>query len=169
MDIKIKKVKPEAIIPTYATEGSVGFDLYATEDVVIKPQETKIISTGLVFECPPGVGIMIYPRSGISAKTTLRVANGVGVIDNDYRGEVGVIMFNCAAPSKHQVFQYRITDGSLQDKYDLGCIEEGTVVIRKGDRIAQGVLQDIAIAEFKETKTTADTKRGKGGFGSSGK
>ena len=170
MDSKIVKLSEDAILPTYATNGSAGFDLYALEDVLVKPQETVFVKTGLSMEIPEDMAVMIYPRSGVSAKTTLRLANGVGVIDSDYRGEVKLIMFNSAAPSKHQVPQYTLTDGQAVDDYSLGYNPSGTCLIKKGDRIAQGVLQDITQADFKIVKEHSEnTTRGKDDFGSSGK
>jgi len=168
--MKFKKIHKDAITPNYATPGAAGFDLYSVEEVAIKPQETKIIHTGLEIECPEDMAVMVYPRSGISAKTTLRLANGVGVIDSDYRGELLVIMYNAAAPDLHLVPQYQLTDGKKVDAYNHDYVPHGTVVVKKGDRIAQGVLQDITQAEFEEVDDfEGKTKRGKGGLGSTGK
>ena len=169
MDIKFKKISPDAVVPSYATEGSAGFDLYATEEVVVKPQETKIIPTGLEIECPEGMAVMIYPRSGISAKTPLRLANGVGVIDSDYRGELKVIFYNSSNSEVRIVPKYQLTDGNVIEAYDHDYVPYGTVVIKKGDRIAQGVLIDVTQADFKEVQDFKETKRGKGCLGSTGK
>lgn len=169
MDIKFKVLNKEAHVPSYATKGSAGFDLYATEDVVIQPLETKLIPTGLEMECPEDTAIMIFPRSGLSAKTPLRLANGVGVIDSDYRGEIQVIMYNDSKADRHMIPKYQLTDGTFKEAYDKGYVQAGTVVIKKGDRIAQGVLMDITQADFKKVSKLGETERGKGGFGSSGK
>ena len=169
MEIRYSKIDKEAVVPAYATEGSAGFDFVAIEDVVIQPQETKLVRTGIVVECPKDTALMIYPRSGMSIKTTLRLANCVGVVDSDYRGEVMIPLFNTAAPCKHQVYEYRIADGTKVSAYDKGCVPDGTVVICKGDRIAQGVIHAVTHADFVYAKEVSKTTRGKGGFGSSGK
>ena len=142
MRVKIKKIHEDAVIPKYQKEGDAGFDLYAVEDVMIHASQTKVIKTGLKMAIPDGYEIQIRPRSGLSLKTGLRVANSPGTIDSGYRGEVGVIMHN-------------IND------YD----EE---FICKRDRIAQGVLKKVPIAEFEEVEELDDTERGEGGFGHTG-
>jgi dUTP pyrophosphatase len=168
MDIGFKKIDTDAKIPTYATEGSAGFDLYAVEDTVIEPGETKMVHTGLILETPPDTAIMLYPRSGVSAKTPLRLANGVGVIDSDYRGEIILPFYNMSAPTVHKVFQYINIKGEKEDDYTYSCLPDRTVVIKKGDRIAQGIIHDVSVARFVPVKEVSETKRGKGGFGSTG-
>lgn len=142
MKIKIKKIHEDAVIPKYQKEGDAGFDLYAVEDAIIHASQTKVIKTGLKMAIPDGYEIQIRPRSGLSLNTGLRVANSPGTIDSGYRGEVGVIMHNV-------------------NDYD----EE---IICKGDRIAQGVLKKVPIAEFEEVEELDDTERGEGGFGHTG-
>lgn len=145
MRIRIKKLHPDAVIPTYATLGAAGFDLVAIESVGIDPGETKLVKTGLAFEIPEGYEMQVRPRSGLSLNTMLRVANSPGTIDADFRGEVCVIM------------QLQVTG-----KAQIG------VLIEKGDRIAQGVLCPIVQASFLEVADLNSTVRGAGGFGSSG-
>ena len=146
MRVRIKKLHPDAVIPTYATTGAAGFDLVAIEDLEMYPGQTKLIKTGLAFEIPEGYEIQVRPRSGLSLKTMLRVANSPGTIDADFRGEACVIMH-------------------LQE----GGVFQLSSWIRKGDRIAQGVLCPIIQASFLEVDELNSTVRGAGGFGSTGK
>lgn len=142
VNIKIKKLHPDAVIPQYQTEGSAGFDFHTVEEVVIPEYGTKLVRTGLAFEIPKGYEIQIRPRSGLSLKTSIRIANSPGTIDSDYRGEIGIIVDNIA---------------------------NHTTVIKKGERIAQGVLNQISQADFTEVDELDTTKRGEGGFGSTGR
>jgi dUTP pyrophosphatase len=96
MKLKIKKLHPDAVIPKYGTPGASGFDLVAIEPYVIGPGQTALIKTGLAVAVEPGYELQVRPRSGISFKTTLRVANSPGTVDSDFRGEVCVIMTNIA-------------------------------------------------------------------------
>jgi dUTP pyrophosphatase len=143
MKVKIKKLHPDAVIPKYATPGSAGFDLVAIEDVTIWPNTSELVKTGLSVEIPDGFEMQVIPRSGLSLKTSLRIANSPGCIDSDYRGEVCVIAWNSLVGS--------------------------SIFIKKGDRIAQGKIAPIVQAEFEEVEELSDTKRGSGGFGSTGK
>ena len=122
MKVKIKKLHPDAVIPRYATVGSSGFDLVAIEDVVFEDGETRLVKTGLSFAVPEGYELQIRPRSGVSLKTYLRVANAPGTVDSDFRGEVCVIITNIP--------------GYMKPGY-------GEISIKKGDRIAQGVIQKV--------------------------
>ena len=144
MKVKIKKLHPDAVIPKYATSGSSGFDLVAIEDVTINICQTKLVKTGLAIDVGPGYELQVRPRSGLSLKTGLRVANSPGTVDSDYRGEVCVIM--------NLVPQ----DGTI------------AYTIKKGDRIAQGIVCPVVQAEFETAEELEDTNRGSGGFGSSG-
>lgn len=149
--VKIKR-KPGVPMPAYATEGAAGFDLAAAEDVIIEPGQTVVVSTGLAVELPPGYELQIRPRSGISAYTKLRIANAPGTVDSDFRGEIGVIVDNIAAPSGDP-------------------FKDGTVLaecIRAGDRIAQAVITPIYRAVFEEVDALTPTERGAGGYGSTG-
>jgi dUTP pyrophosphatase len=153
MKVKVKKLHPDAIIPSYATNGASGFDLIALESLVLEPGETKLVKTGLSMEIEQGYELQIRPRSGLSLKTNLRIANSPGTVDSDFRGEVCVIMTNCAYKR-----------GALTN-YERSRIAE---YIAKGDRIAQGVICPVIKVDFEDVDLLDDTKRGKGGFGSTG-
>lgn len=158
LNVKIKALHADAVIPRYATEGSAGFDLVAVEDIIIEPGETKLIRTGLAFELPSGYELQIRPRSGVTLKTKLRVQ--LGTVDSDYRGEVGVIVDNIDKPINGFDYNY---DGRI------GNITHGEVItINRGDRIAQGVINAVPQAKFNVVDELNDTERGNGGFGSTG-
>lgn len=140
--VKIKKLNEDATIPFYAHKTDAGADICSVEDVVVPPGQTKIIKTGIAVAIPVGYEIQIRPRSGLSAKTFLRIANAVGTIDSDYRGEIGVIMTNIGGVS---------------------------ATINKGDKIAQMVIAPTPMIEWEETDTLDSTERGDGGFGSTDK
>lgn len=90
--VNVKKINPDAKLPTYAHDTDACFDLYAAETKIVEPGETVTIGTGLVFEIPEGHEMQIRPRSGISRKTKVRLPNSPGIIDSGYRGEVGIII-----------------------------------------------------------------------------
>ena len=142
--ILIKKANKEAITPSYKTDGSSGVDLSAFLDkkVVIKPNRSALIPTGLQVAIPVGLEIQIRPRSGLAAKDSISVLNSPGTIDSDYRGELKIILFN-------------------HSKKDF--------IINNGDRIAQMVLVPILKMEFEEVDSLPDTARSHGGFGSTGR
>jgi dUTP pyrophosphatase len=133
----------EAKMPRYAKQGDAGMDIYAVEDLLVKPGQTVIISTGLKIAIPLGYEIQIRPRSGMSLQTPLRVANSPGTIDAGYRDEVGIIMYNTSQSQEYQ--------------------------IKKGDRVAQMVLQKVPQIHWVPVKSVQEIgiDRG-GGFGSSG-
>ena len=168
--MKVKKMHPDAVIPKYAQQGDSGFDLVAIEDVIIEPGETKLIKTGLAFDIPEGFEIQVRPRSGITLKTKLRVQ--LGTIDSNYRGEVGVIVDNIAIKSGLCGSTIDMVDGSVTSIYDESMrqlkAETYTYLIRKGDRIAQGILAPVAITEFEEVDKLSDSERGSNGYGSTG-
>jgi dUTP pyrophosphatase len=141
--IKLEKCHSEARTPTYARAGDAGMDIYAVEDQLIEPNHTIIIKTGLKVAIPEGYEIQIRPRSGLSLKTALRLPNSPGTIDAGYRDEIGIIVHNT----------------SLNDEY----------TVKKGDRIAQMVLQRVPMIEWELTDcvNSIGENRG-GGFGSSG-
>jgi dUTP pyrophosphatase len=139
--VKYVKVNENAKIPTYAHDSDAGADIYAAEDVEIKPHETVIIKTGLKVEIPEGYMINFVPRSGMSYKTPLRIPNAPAVIDSHFRGEMGVIMENT---------------GNLTQK------------ISAGDRIAQMLIMPVPMIYFKEVEELSETDRAEGGFGSTG-
>src|SRR5574342_1134669 len=106
LNVKIKRLNEAAVIPKYAREGDAGFDLIATQDVIIEPGATTLVPTGLAFELPPGYEMRIRPRSGVTFKTKLRVQ--LGTIDSGFRGEVHVIVDNISqAP---QLFARKVKD-----------------------------------------------------------
>ncbi len=144
MKIAIKKLRPDAVLPTYGTQFSAGADLYAVTDgdISIEPGQTMLVHTGLAFEIPEGYVGLVYARSGLATKRGLAPANKVGVIDADYRGEVMVALYNQS--SKVQI-------------------------LSSGERIAQIVIAPFLHAEFQEADELSYTVRGAGGFGSTGK
>lgn len=150
MKIRIKKLHEDAVIPKYATAGSSGFDLVAIEELTVAPGQTVLVKTGLAIDVGPGYELQVRPRSGLSLKTPLRVANAPGTVDSDYRGEIGVIITSIA------------TAISPSEKW------EKTVKINKGDRIAQGVVCPVVQADIEVVDTLDDTARGAGGYGSTG-
>lgn len=147
MKLKIKKLHPDAIIPKYATDGSGCFDLHAIIDggelTTVIPGLPRTFGTGLAFEIPEGHAMLVFSRSGHGFKNDVRLANCVGVIDSDYRGQVSVKLTSDA-------------NGS-----------EGLTVWR-GDRIAQAMVVPVDRVEFEEVTDLTDTERGTGGFGSTG-
>ena len=142
--ILIKKTSEKVITPKYKTDGSSGVDLSAflNKKVVIKPNSSELIPTGLQVAIPEELEIQIRPRSGLAAKESMGVLNSPGTIDSDYRGELKIILFNHG------------------DK---------EFVVNNGDRIAQMVLMPILKIEFEEVDNLPKTIRGSGGFGSTGK
>lgn len=142
--VKVKKLDERAVLPTYGSEFSAGADLYAVcdQEVVIQPNETKFIRTGLAMEIPQGFAGLIYARSGLACKRGLAPANKVGVVDADYRGEVMVALHNHSTTAQ---------------------------TIATGERIAQLVIAPFLKAEFLRADELCDTVRGAGGFGSTGK
>lgn len=142
--IAVKKLRPNAILPTYGSENAVGADLYACleESVTIEPGKTVFITTGLAMELPVGYAGLIYARSSLGTKRGLAPANKVGVVDPDYRGEFMVALHNHGTQ---------------------------TQTIEHGERIAQLVITPVLTPGFTEVSQLSDTKRGTGGFGSTGK
>ena len=142
--IRVKKMHPAAVLPTYGSPEAAGADLYACLEspVTIGAGETVFIPTGLAMEVPKGCAGLIYARSSLGSKRGLAPANKVGVIDSDYRGQVMVALHN----------------HSRQDQ-----------VISGGDRIAQLVITPVFTPGFREAEELDDTQRGIGGFGSTGR
>ena len=144
IDMKIKKLSPEAILPAYASAGAAGADLYAlptADPVTVGAGETAFIHTGVAMAIPEGYVGLIYARSGLACKRGLAPANKVGVIDSDYRGEIMVALHNHS------------------DKPET---------VLPGERIAQFVIAPVIVADWQECETLDDTDRGAGGFGSTG-
>lgn len=146
MNIKIKKVNSNAKLPYRATEGSAGADLFACleeESVILKPNERMLIPTGIAISLSDrNYGAFIFPRSSLSSKFGISLANCVGVVDSDYRGEIKVPLINHS---------------------------DEPFTVNNGDRIAQLVIMPVVIPEFIEVEQLDDTERGEGGFGSTGK
>ncbi|WP_375241469.1 dUTP diphosphatase [Lacinutrix sp.] len=142
MQIKIINKSAHAL-PHYETIASAGMDLRANiqENIILKPMDRAIVPTGLFLELPIGTEAQVRPRSGLAAKKGITVLNAPGTIDADYRGEVGVILVNLST----EVF-----------------------IVENGERIAQLVIAKHKRAEWIEVKTLSETKRGAGGFGSTG-
>ena len=139
MKVKIKLSK-DAQMPTYGSEGAAGLDLYTTEDVTLQPNERKLIKTGVSLEIPEGHFCYVMGRSGNTIKKGLHVA--LGLVDEDYRGEIGVMAFNQS---------------------------NEPIEFKKGDRVAQMVIMPYPKVEFVEVNELSDTERGTGGYGSTGK
>lgn len=141
--MKIKLVNPNAVVPTYGSKCAAGMDLYSSKTYSIAPGETVLVHTGISMEIPNGYFGAIYPRSGLATKRGLRLANCVGVVDSDYRGEIMVALYN-------------------------DSIETQSVELR--DRIAQMVIQPYERPQvFDVVNELSDTERGSGGFGHTGK
>ena len=142
--MRVKKVRPNAVIPTYGSAEAAGADLYACleADVVIEPGKTVFVPTGIAMAVPRGYAGLIYARSSMGAKRGLAPANKVGVIDSDYRGEVMVALHN-----------------------------HGTEIqtVCHGERIAQLLVAPVLAPAFEECEELDDTARGAGGFGSTGR
>lgn len=143
--VKIVKLNPDAVIPTYAHPTDCGADVSAVEDVTIDPGKTVIVKTGIAVAIPAGYEIQVRPRSGLSLKTGLRIANAPGTIDADYRGEIGIIMTNT-------------------DSFPFA--------IEKGTKIAQLVIAPTPRIKWEEVSSVDElgsTERGAGGYGSTSK
>ena len=143
MEVKVKRLNENAVIPTYGTEYSAGADLYNldVEDVEILPHKTVLIHTGIAMEIPVGFVGLIFARSGIATKKGLAPANKVGVIDSDYRGEIMVALHNHS---------------------------DVAAKVERGERVAQICITPFLKADFSEVEELNDTQRGSGGFGSTG-
>lgn len=140
--VPIMRLDPSVELPSYAYAGDAGLDLRSSEDVTLAPFERRLISTGLAVAIPEGYAGFVQPRSGLALKQGLSMANTPGLIDSRYRGELKICAIN------------------LDPKEDI--------VIRRGDRIAQLVIQKVPIVELVEVDELDETDRGAGGFGSSG-
>lgn len=144
LNVKVKKVLSNAQLPVKGSEGAAAYDVFAATET-FKAERTGPIfeyDTGLSFEIPSGVGMFILPRSGITTKTTMILGNSIGLLDSDYRGTLK--------------FQFRNVNPGMGKKYNVG------------DRIGQIVILPVPEINFQEVSELSDTKRGEGGFGSSG-
>ena len=141
--IRVKKLRDNAIVPTYGSLEAAGADLYACleEAVFVEPGQTAWIPTGIAMEVPKGCAGLVYARSGMACKRGLAPANKVGVVDSDYRGEITVVLHN-----------------------------HGTVAqrVEPGERIAQMVITPVLTPAYEVADDLSDTGRGQGGFGSTG-
>lgn len=164
VNVPFQLCRKDAKAPTYAHITDAGMDVYATEDITIAPGETVIVPTGIKTAIPRGYALLVHPRSGLSRKTKLRVANTPGLIDSDYRDEIGVIIENIEPKIKDIEVDY--VDGALL----LKSIEYGRdFTISKGDRFAQLRLVEAPTANLIEVSDIGEfgANRG-GGFGSTG-
>lgn len=139
MKIKIKKLNPDAIIPSYAHKGDAGLDIFSIENKVIKSGERKVIGTGISVEFEEGYVALVWDKSGLAGNEGLKTMGGV--IDNNYRGEYKIIIYNTS---------------------------EKDYEVKKGQKIAQILIQKVINAEIEEVESLSETERGKGGFGSTG-
>lgn len=141
MDIAIKKLKESAVLPAYQTAQAAGMDLHACldEPLTLKPMERCMIPTGIAIALPSGFEAQIRARSGMSIKHGVTMVNGIGTIDADYRGEIGVLVINLGAED---------------------------FVVEPNMRIAQMVIARYETISWQETETLDETDRGEGGFGS---
>ncbi len=161
IEVFIEICREGAVLPAYARAGDAGMDVCAAEEVVIRPGETVIIPTGLKLAIPEGYEIQVRPRSGISYKTPLRLSNSPGTIDSGYRDELGIIMTNSSETCGQNEEEMR----SIESRGN----QKGTYKIRKGDRIAQIVLQVVPKMKLTVVESVREigSDRG-GGFGSTG-
>ena len=164
--VKIKKLHQDAVIPAYARAMDAGFDLVAVEDTLIAPGQSAKVPTGLAFALPEGFELQVRPRSGISAKTKLRLSNAPGTVDAGYRGEVCVLIDNIRIASGKSG---KVCLGAGENEVTVEQeVDAHSYLIKKGDRIAQGVIAIVPVAQFEVVDELDETERGAGGFGSSG-
>ena len=141
MNLKVKKLNPEAILPSYAREGDAGLDLFSVKQMVIEPGKSALVPTGIAIELPSGTEAQVRPRSGLALKHGLSVLNTPGTVDEGYRGEVGVILINHGTSA---------------------------FTVEPGMKIAQMVVSPRIQVAVVEVAELSDTQRGAGGFGSTG-
>ena len=141
--IRVKKLNPNAFLPSYGSSEAAGADLYAclSEPLIVQPGEVAWVSTGIALEVPKGCAGLVYARSGLACKRGLAPANKVGVVDSDYRGEVKVVLLNHSKEAQ---------------------------IIEHGERIAQFVITPVLTPVYEEVAELDETDRGVGGFGSTG-
>ena len=139
--ILIQKLHPDAVIPAYQKPGDAGFDLYVVEDVIIPPHSARILPTGLAIALPFGYELQIRLRSGIALNTPLILPNAPATIDAGYRGELGIIARN---------------------------LDASPFTVKKGERVAQGILAAVFTAAFEQRDCLPPSERGSAGYGSTG-
>ncbi|CCH29120.1 dUTP diphosphatase [Actinosynnema sp. NPDC047251] len=142
VEVLLSRLDPSVPLPSYARAGDAGADLVTTTDVVIGPGEREVVGTGIAIALPEGYAAFVHPRSGLAARVGLSVVNTPGTIDAGYRGEIKVCLVN----------------------HDL----RAPIVLTRGDRIAQLVVQKVEHAVFREVDDLPDSDRGAGGYGSTG-
>lgn len=142
LEVLITRLDPDLPLPGYAQPGDAGADLFAARDVDLAPGERALVGTGVAIALPPGYAGFVHPRSGLAARHGITLVNAPGTIDAGYRGEIKVIVAN--------------TD------------QLTAVSLRRGDRIAQLVVQRVETVAFREVPALPDSARGAGGFGSTG-
>lgn len=140
--VRIVRLDPDLPLPSYARALDAGADLRTTTDVELRPGERRLVGTGIALALPPGTAGFVHPRSGLAAREGLGIVNAPGTVDAGYRGEVMVCLVNT---DRHH-----------------------TIRLRRGDRIAQLVVQQVLRAEFVELAELPDSERGTGGHGSTG-
>ena len=141
LEVKVKRIHDDALLPMQANLGDAGMDLYSIETALIPSGEAKLIRTGLQIELPKGTEAQIRPRSGLALKYSVTVLNSPGTIDEGYRGEIGVIIINHG---------------------------KETFIVEKSMRIAQMVIQTVPVVQLTEVNELSQSERGTSGFGSSG-
>lgn len=167
LEIGFKRLSDNAILPTKAHASDSGFDLFAAQDVIIAPGETVVVPTDIAVQLPQGYEAQVRPRSGITSKTKLRVQ--LGTVDESYRGNIGIIMDNIAPKIDSETGEFFLVDGTKTILIEYDANFDGTYYVRKGDKIAQLVVQPIPTTVAVEiTGELEDSDRGASGFGSSG-
>ncbi len=139
MTIKIKKLTPDALPPKYALPGDAGMDIFSNQEVILEPNQRRLVSTGIAMQIPPDYVGLVWDKSGIAAKHGIKTM--AGVIDSSYRGEIKILLCNLS----NQPYK-----------------------IEKNNKIAQILIQPIKQKEIIEVENLEETKRGVGGFGSTG-
>lgn len=140
--VQLRRLRPEAVLPAYATEGDAGADLASAASLTLAPGERALVPTGIAISLPPGTVGLVHPRSGLAARHGISIVNAPGTIDSGYRGEILVNLVN------------------------LDPTE--SVTISPGDRIAQLVVQEYLHADFEEADSLPASDRGETGHGSTG-
>lgn len=141
-EVLIQRLDPDLPLPSYAHPGDAGADLVATSDITLKPGERGLVGTGIAIALQDGFAAFVHPRSGLAAKHGVSIVNAPGTVDAGYRGEVKVCLVNLDPHAE--------------------------VTLRRGDRIAQLVIQRVEKARFVEVATLPGSARGDGGYGSTG-
>jgi len=174
LKVGFKKLTNDAVLPVKAHKTDSGFDLFANEDITIAPGQTKIISTGIAIHLPEGYEAQVRPRSGVTSRTKLRVQ--LGTIDNDYTGDIGIIVDNTTEDTTSENLLilekvgavYHNINGENVSKHGFNCAAGMHYKIQKGDKLAQLVIQELPQFHAYEMEELPETSRGSNGFGSTG-